>query len=334
MTRTGRRWVAVLAVGLLAGAGSAEAALEPFQSFVGTFGYSADGIGILTSSGQIQASVPSGATVEAAYLYTATVFNNAAIPSVSLNGTSLSFVQRGGGNPVLNSFRADVTSIVKPVIDGGAGGVYNFNYVENALSGGLINGSALVVVYNLASLPVTTVGILDGFSAQAGDTYKIVFADPLHPATPGFFAEMALGISHSCCASFVDPLAQQRSNITVNGTLISGNAGNHDDGAEADGALLTMGGFDDPFSPSNPSYADDHERYNLASLVVDGDTEISVNTNNPSFDDDIFLSVFHVFGRAGINEPPAPPAGVPFPGTLLLLGSGLLGLGALGRRRR
>ncbi len=41
----------------------------------------------------------------------------------------------------------DVTSIVKPIIDGGAGGIYNFDLKEN----GDNDGSVLVVVYRNAA---------------------------------------------------------------------------------------------------------------------------------------------------------------------------------------
>ena len=87
------------------------------------------------------------------------------------------------------------------------------------------------------------------------------------------------------------------------------------------GSLITVGGFDDPFSPFLPTYDEDHERYNLVPYITNGDTTISVRTVNPSGDDNIFLAVFHVTGEAGINEPP-PDATVPEPGTLSLLAIG------------
>ncbi|MBI4436469.1 MAG: PEP-CTERM sorting domain-containing protein [Candidatus Omnitrophica bacterium] len=141
---------------------------------------------------------------------------------------------------------------------------------------------------------------------------------------------MIIGDNFSCCG--------QRSTITVNGVTITENAGNNDDGigSISNGQLITVGGFDDPFSPLLPTYAEDHERYNLVPQITDGDTTIAVTTINPSHDDNIFLALFHVFGRAGINEPPPPPTTdgvIPEPSSMLLLGSGLLGMAGFGRKR-
>lgn len=56
------------------------------------------------------------------------------------------------------------------------------------------------------------------------------------------------------------------------GTTITNSAGNFDDGARAEGALITVGGNDDPFSPFLPTVAADHERYDIAPYVNAGDT--------------------------------------------------------------
>ena len=315
-TRRKLRWT--LGVIATIAAAPAMATLTSFATFTGSVGYSSDGFGIVgTTPGTISASVPVGSTVLAAYLYTSYFFTQT--PSnVNLNGNLVTVgPAMNNSNGFLGSARANVTSIVKPVVDGGPGGVYNFTISETSDS---TSGEALIVVYSNPLIATSTFALLDGFAATGGDVTSVNFANPLDPTAPGFHAEMFLGINHSCC--------NQSSNVTVNGTLITQNAGNNDDGVGAadNSQLITVGGFDDPFSPLLPSYANDHERYNLVPEIALGDTTITVRTNNPTNDDNIFLAGFYVAGVASINSTPEP-------GTLALFGAALAGLAGLRRRK-
>lgn len=300
------------------------ASLTPFQTYTGNIGLSTDGFGSDAGVGTLTANAPAGSTVIAAYLYSATYGGDVGTPSVSLGGSPVTFGPRVA-NPTISSgylasFRADVTSLVKPVIDAGLGGAYNFSVAELGL-GAYTDGEALVVVYQNNSLAVSTIGILDGYSAAGGDSHSISYADPLDVDAPGFFAEMRLGISFSCCS--------QQSTVKVNGTTITNTAGNYDDGLDLNnGSLFTMGGDNDPYSPFLPAYEQDHERYNLVPYINDGDTNININTNNPSHDDNIFLATFWTSGEAVIT------AETPEPSSLLLMALGLIGFGATNLRKR
>ena len=318
--------LALAVAGVLA-AGPAAASLTTFQTFVGNDGVSTAGWGSTTQQGTITASVPVGATVLAAYLYTSTYNGPALTAGGTLAGNAITYTSLpdNATSTYLIAGRADVTSIVKPTIDGGPGGVYSFSITETA-SGQ--DGEALVVVYSLAPLPTTTIGILDGFSAHGGDSTSITFAQPLDPTVAGFGATMAIGDGFSfdgngCTGS------GQTSTIAVNGTTITNNAGCNDSSADAsaaNGNLITVGGYINGFSPLLPSVANDHEFYNLVPEITKGDTSILVNTNNPSTDDNIFLAVFDVTGVAGFNNP------IPEPTTLALAGLGLTLLGFQRRR--
>jgi len=305
----------------------AYASLSVFRTFTGSVGYSTDGFGSTTQSGTISASVPVGATVLNAYLYTSTFLGVAGIGG-TLNGTAVTYATLlGANNTGLQAARADVTNIVIAAVGGGSAVPINFTVTETQFTQ---DGEALVVVYSLPSLPTSTVAILDGFSLTTGDTATLSFASALHPGAPGFSAELAIGDGFSCGLAG-GCLSNQSSTLTVNGTQITTNAGSNDDSADgvsaANGNLITVGGFDDPFSPLLPSYAADHEKYNLIPQIVDGSTSITVSTLNPSNDDNIFLEVFKVSGTATVST------GVPEPNSMLLLGAGLIGLAGLGRRK-
>jgi hypothetical protein len=297
----------------------ASATLSVADVYTGTYGLSTDGGGSNSGSYTVSAFVPVGATVTAAYLYQS-VWSGGITNGITLNGNALTF-GAASLNPSngLSSARTDVTSFLSPIINGGAGGIYNFTIDEGANIGG-IDGTALVVVYSLPSLATSTVAILDGFTNPGGDTTTLSFSAPLNPLAPGFTAEMRLGIGFSCCG--------QKSTVNVNGTTITNEAGNNDDGlgSISNGQLITVGGDDDAFSALLPSYADDHERYDLVPYLNVGDTDITVRTNNPSGDDNIFLAAFRVSGNAVVNA-------VPEPGTWSMMIAGFGMVGAFMRRR-
>jgi hypothetical protein len=141
----------------------------------------------------------------------------------------------------------------------------------------------------------------------------------MDPNAAGFSAELRLGIGYSCCGF-------QSSTVDVNGTRITNNAGNLDDGFLGNGALITVGGNDDPFSGHLPSYDNDKERYNLVPYIGQGDTTIRVNTSNPSLDDNIFLAAFII--NEGLVTVPEPATWA-----MMIVGFGLVGFATRRRER-
>ncbi len=315
-------------------ASTASASLVEFQQFNGNVGLSTDGWGALGSAsagavGVISASAPTGSTVVAAYLYTATQRSTVEPTTVTFDGAAVNYdvsVENTSTPFGLTAHRADVTSLIAPMINGSLSTTFNFSIDEgtDGISDGTdpIDGHALVVVYGNAALPDQTVAILDGFSSVNGDIATISFSAPLDPTDPLFVAEMALGINFSCC--------DQKSTVEVNGLLMTENAGNFDDGSNlADGSLITVGSFDDPLSPLNPTYANDRERYDLSSFIASGDTSIIIETLNPSNDDNIFLATFLVSGEAVVSTNP-----IPLPAAFPLFAASLAGACLLGGWRR
>ncbi len=323
--------IAAAAAGALLSAGGANASLNVFKSFTGNLGLSTAGFGSTSDAGSITANVPSGSTVVAAYLYSSLFSPTTA--SGTLNGNALNYSPLGVDNGFLQASRADVTSIVAPVINGGAGGAYSFNIQETS---GSTDGEALVVVYSNGTLATSTIGILDGFSASAGDNSSINFAAGLDPTAAGFHAELRIGDGFSCDTNCSN--GSQVSLIDVNGLRMTNVAGDNDDSVDANpsnGNLITVGSDNDPFtlaSPGNPqnNYLLDHERYDLSPFITKGDTSIKLHTLNPSGDDNIFLEVFSVSGAGVVHG----NGGVPEPATWAMMLMGFGGLGAVMRRRR
>ena len=290
---------------------------------------SIDAWGGTDRSGVLQTDIADDSNILAAYLYSASVWSGG-VSDVELNGTNLSPATDGtllapNANPA-STYIYDVTSFLAPTIEG-TWGLQDHTITES----GDNDGEVLVVAYKNASTVGNTAIIMDGELSLGGDTTTLDFGSPYESGD----LLMSLAISFSAGGS-------QYTNVSVNDRLLSSAAGGYDDGENlANGSLITAGGIgDDPSNPSDPTARNnDDELYNLAlgnSLSPDpfiamGDTSLTLTTNNPSYDDNVFgLFLTSTFTISQIDDiiidDPEEPAPVPEPSTWALMIMGLAGL--------
>lgn len=327
---------------LIAPSGFAD--LSPVGIWTGNVGLSIDAVGSNnTPVGNIQAEIPTGANILAAYLYSAGTpfpwYSNSPVNVADYNGSGITVA----GNAINNydtivgavsgrsdigqwfTGRANVTSLIDSLDTTGPN--YSWEIQEGTLNN-RIDGEVLAVVYQHASLAEGSVVLLDGGQDTDGETTTVNFSDPLGDVTdPDFFANMSLAVS------FSTGTGSQVSNIDINGTPLTSAAGGFNDGGLFDGGLITAGGIGDsnsnPVDPNSSTAADD-ELYSLTPFLATGDTSFSIFTDNPSDDDNIFFMGLHLTAEVGSVDPPE----VPIPSTLLLFGSGLLGVVGYYKRRK
>lgn len=288
-------------------------ALNSFYSVTGRVYLSTDAAG--TNSPNIGVDVEkrtSASTVRAAYLLAASTGFTGYVPGdgdVLLNSTTVNFDESTLIANSISSYniRADVTSIVKPLLD--AAPVGNTTMFLSEPNSSQMDGEVLVVVFDDSNEPETSINLLYGAQATGGDQFNILLATPVQASNPAQQLSMSLGISYGFQPS------GQFSQIDVNGVRLTTSAGGQDDGEPANGALVTVGGLGDSSSnPSNPNAGDfdgcaeavaprcDDELYNLKALLADGTTAVTVNTLNPSNDDNIFFGSIVSRGTAAIVD--------------------------------
>jgi LPXTG-motif cell wall-anchored protein len=273
--------------------------LQQVRLYSGSLNWSVDGLGINNygASGDLQVEKPAGASVKAAFLMTAASSTHPMPTDITLATQPVTFSIHAARGYYTNFF-ADVTTIVKPIVDAGSG-TLNITVNEGTFRN-LIDGTSLVVVFDDPSVPLASVAIYFGTSDPAGDTFTMEFNALTLPQTEDL--RMSVGSSFSYGAG-------QNSSVLVNGEVLSNYAGHFDDcdqfvsGDEVTSnwtcnALLTVGGVGD--SLTNPTLAApwsttaDDELYSLSPFVAVGDSEIVVETSNPSADDNIFMTVFYL----------------------------------------
>ena len=307
-------------------AADAASGLTPFATAAGKVYMSQDAIGTSDPAGgpvQVHKRA-AAATVRAAYLLAAGVPGYTIEGGdVTLNGAPLSFPAANsvvndlaGTNGPINSVWTDVTSIVKPVVDAAPAGNVSFTAAEpnDTAQSDEIDGEILAVIVQDPTLPAdNTVSFEFGALSATGDTYSIGLAQPVSLSNQNLALTMSIGDSFGYQGP---PATGQFSDISVNGTRLTSSAGGNDDSvckldkpadfaACHNGTLITVGGIgDSTANPPDPNATDancgggppgcDDELYNLLPFVRNGDTSITVNTDNPSQDDNIFFTGFEL----------------------------------------
>jgi hypothetical protein len=296
--------------------------LTQFKAVVGQVVLSEDACGTNGPSCNVDIVKPSAsATVRESDLFCATTgFSNyrPANGDVTLNGNPVTWAQIISNGIQSFNARVDVTTIVKPVGDAALPGLVSFKIAENPTLN--YDGCILKVIWDDPTTTQNSILVYFGAQSTTGDTFVINFAQPLNAAAFAAPLEFSLGISFSFQSAVFR--TNQFSTVDVNSLRMTSCAGGQDDGAGANGALITVGGTRD--TPTNPlpnctdaaGPRSDDELYDLRPFVMLGDTSMTIFTKNPSNDDNIFLA--NVFLRnvtVVVTEPPIAAQGITFSAT-------------------
>ncbi len=290
-----------------------------FFSATGRLTLSVDGGGSLETAYSVAVEKPNeSATVRSAFLMAASTGGSSHVigdQEILLgSGRNLDPVVWNnmlGTRIASSNHLADVTAIVRPIVNRRAAG--RITLTVNETQSDLVDGVALAVIFDDPERGEDiTITLLFGAQNPDGDSFSINLAEPLDPDAPDATLDMGLGISFGAQA----PCARgiQFSTIDVNGQRLTSAAGGEDDGVCADGALITVGGLDDSnANPANPNAGPggnprtDDELYSLLPFLTPTTTQVSVDTENPSDDDNIFFAYFVISGEADVTPSTCSP---------------------------
>lgn len=290
----------------------------------GNISVSADGCGDRGDSVcDISVLKPAGATVRKAYFVIASGFNYFDTPTqVKLAGTTVTFTHKAqetrnpprmGSTFNFANHLADVTDLVKPIVDAGGVGEQNLS-VDYSLSNNVdmnrFSGAALTIIYDDPGAPLGSVLYNFGTTSSAGESFTMSFPSAVKANLTDAWLSAGIGWSVS------DGTQVTKISISSNGrpnVVLSGSAGGADDGNN-----ITVGGIADNISnpASTSTTAVDDELYSLQPLLEDGDTYLTMSTQNLSNDDNLFqvimylpsLTVSGVTVGVAIGEGVAAPA--------------------------
>lgn len=272
----------------------------------GRISLSLDALGTLNATGTIQVEKPNGATIRKAYLMAATTgFTGIRLNAgdVKIQGNDVVWETEIINSISSYNYWADITAIIKPMIDAAPAGFVNLEITESGSAG--IDGEILAVIFDDPNQSTdNTVFLYFGAQNVNGDNFVIDFGMPIDKDDPNLILDYSLGISYGC-QGYTACVHSQYSTVDINGNRLTSSAGGQDDGETANGALITVGGLgDNNNNPADPNATpvnerSDDELYDLKPFVNDGDTSIQIATANPSNDDNIlFAATFFTATRS------------------------------------
>ena len=333
-------------------------ASQSLSQVVNEFGkikLSLDALGTLDDSGIIQVEKPDGATVRKAYLMAATTgWSSYRLQpgDVTILGNNVAWESEIANSIFSYNYWADVTAIVKPTIDAAPAGLIDIPVGEGSVTYS-IDGEILAVIFDDPNQAQNhTIQLYFGAQNVAGDTFTIDFGMPLDKSDPNLVLDYSLGISYGCVTAGFCALPLQYSIVDVNGQRLTTSAGGEDDGSPQNGALITVGGIGDsndnppdPYATSDDPRADD-ELYNLVPFIDDGDSSVTIETSNPSQDDNIMFAALMMSARSIriidvdislYNNPTTTQARAPYESIINFMADGIFessnGANKLGRVR-
>jgi len=287
---------------LLVAAAPSFASLSPVVTVSGKVRLSLDAVGTNNAAGaDIRVNKPSAAaTVRVAYMAAATTgFTGYWIPNggITIDGLGVAWDPAMSIANSINSYNfwGVVTDIVRPKLNAAPPGITTFHVVESAPYG--VDGEILAVIWDDPTAPDTTITLMYGAQQVLGDSFTVTLAHPIDKTNPLTVLDMSLGISYGYQAAG-NWSQYSILELGVNGVRISSSAGGQDDGVADNGALITVGGIGDSNANPPDPYANgganspryDDELYNLLPFVANGATSFTVNTHNPSNDDNVYFA--------------------------------------------
>jgi hypothetical protein len=140
----------------------------------------------------------STAVVRSAFLFVTTHYG--VVPGVKLNGVSIPWdgtAANSDSSLDLHSFYADVTTVVKPTVDGKSAGELFLPVVET--SHATVNdGEVLAVIFeDPALVSDNSISLLFGALNSAGDSFQVTFYSPIAAtdlSDPSIIMDLSLGI--------------------------------------------------------------------------------------------------------------------------------------------